>query len=523
MLYLFEDFVLDTDQRELRRGPAAVPIAPLAFDLLEFLVRNRERVLTRDDLIASIWNGRIVSESALGTCVNAARSAINDTGKEQRLVRTLPRKGMRFVGAVREMQKPEALAAADAATELPRPALSLPDRPSIAVLPFTNMSGDPEQDYFADGMVEEIITALSRLRWLFVIARNSSFTYKGRAVDVKQVGRELGVRYVLEGSVRKSANRVRITGQLIDASTGAHIWPDRFDGAMEDIFDVQDQVTASVVGAIAPKMEQAEIERARRKPTANLDAYDYYLQGLAKVYQSTKHANDDALRLFHKAIELDANFASAYGMAAWCYAWRKRSGWIADRANETAAAALLARQAVELGKDDAVALGMGGFALALVVGEVEDGAAFIDEALILNPNLALGRLLSGWVNIYLGNPEVAIERAMRAVRLSPLDPFTFLAFSQIGAGHFYAGRYDEASSWAEKGLRQQPNSAGTARVAAASHALAGRVDQAQKAMARLREMDPTLRVSDLRQMVPFRRPQDLARFEEGLRKAGLPE
>jgi len=259
------------------------------------------------------------------------------------------------------------------------------------------------------------------------------------------------------------------------------------------------------------------------KPTANLDAYDYYLQGLAKVYQSTKHANDDALRLFHKAIELDANFASAYGMAAWCYAWRKRSGWIADRANETAAAALLARQAVELGKDDAVALGMGGFALALVVGEVEDGAAFIDEALILNPNLALGWLLSGWVNIYLGNPEVAIERAMRAVRLSPLDPFTFLAFSQIGAGHFYAGRYDEASSWAEKGLRQQPNSAGTARVAAASHALAGRVDQAQKAMARLREMDPTLRVSDLRQMVPFRRPQDLARFEEGLRKAGLPE
>src|SRR5258706_2317389 len=392
LLYLFEDFVLDTDQRELRRGPTAVLIAPLAFDLLEFLIRNRERVLTRDDLIASIWNGRIVSESALGTCVNAALSAINDTGERQRLIRTLPRKGMRFVGAVREMQKPEALVAADAAAEQSSPGLTLPDRPSIAVLPFTNLSGDPEQDYFADGMVEEIITALSRLRWLFVIAHNSSFTYKGRPVDVRQVGRELGVRYVLEGSVRKSANRLRIIGQLIDASTGVHIWADRFDGAIEDIFDLQDQVTASVVGAIAPKMEQAEIKRARCKPTANLDAYDYYLPGLAKIYQATKDANGDALRLLYKAVELDANFASAYGMAAWCYVWRKRNGWMADQAKEIAETARLARQAVESGKDDAVALAMGGFALAYAVGEVEDGGAFIDRALILHRNLAVGWL-----------------------------------------------------------------------------------------------------------------------------------
>jgi TolB-like protein len=521
LLYLFADFVLDTDQRELRRGSTVVQIAPLAFDLLEFLIRNRERVLTRDDLIASIWNGRIVSESALSTCINAARSAINDTGEEQRLIRTLPRKGLRFVGAAREVRKPEAPDAADA-VEQPRPALSLPDKPSIAVLPFTNMSGDPEQEYFADGTVEDIITALSRLRWLFVIARNSSFTYKGKAVDVKQVGRELGVRYVLEGSVRKSANRVRITGQLIDASTGTHIWADRFDGAMEDIFDLQDQVTASVVGAIAPKMEQAEIERARCKPTENLGAYDYYLQGMAKVYQATRHAYGDALPLFQKAIELDPNFASACGMAAWCYAWRKRNGWMADRATETAETARLALQAVHLGKDDAIALSTGGFALAFVVGEVENGAAFIDRALILNPNLAAGWLLSGWVNLYLGKPEVTIERATRAVRLSPLDPFTFLAYSLIGSGHMHAGRYDEACSWAEKGLWQQTN-AGSARVAAASHALAGRLDQACKAVVRLRAIDPTFRVSDLRHMLPFRRPEDLARYEEGLRKAGLQE
>ena len=271
-------------------------------------------------------------------------------------------------------------------------------------------------------------------------------------------------------------------------------------------------------------MEQAEIERARRKPTANLDAYDYYLQGIAQVYQATSHANDDALRLFYKAVELDPNFASAYGMAACCYAWRKMSGWMTDPEAEIAETARLARHAVQLGREDAIALSMGGFALAFVAGEVEDGAAFIVQALILNPNLAAGWLLSGWVNIYLGEHEVTIECAKRAIRLSPLDPFTFLiACTEIGGGHFFAGRFDDACSWAEKGFRQQANWAVAARVAAASSALAGRLDQARKAMARLREIDPTLRVSDLRQMFPFRRPQDLARYEEGLRKAGLPE
>jgi TolB-like protein len=255
-----------------------------------------------------IWNGRIVSESALSSCVNAARSAIDDTGDGQRLIRTVPRKGMRFVGEVREQPKPERAIAGGAPAEESSPALTLPDRPSIAVLPFTNMSDDRQQEYFADGMVEEIITAMSRLRWLFVIARNSSFTYKGRAVDVKQVGRELGVRYVLEGSVRKAANQVRITGQLIDASTGAHIWADRFDGVLEGIFDLQDQITASVVGAIAPKVEQAEIERARRKRTENLNAYDYYLQGMEQVYPAAKDASDEALQLFSRPSNLTLAF-----------------------------------------------------------------------------------------------------------------------------------------------------------------------------------------------------------------------
>jgi adenylate cyclase len=303
-----------------------------------------------------------------------------------------------------------------------RSALALPDKPSIAVLPFQNMSGDPEQEYFADGIVEEIITALSRMRWLFVIARNSSFTFKGRAVDVKQVSRDLGVRYVLEGSVRKAANRIRITAQLIDATSGVHVWAERFDGGLQDVFDLQDQVTARVVGEIAPKLEQAEIERAKRKRTESLDAYDYFLRGMASVHQWTRTANDEALRLFYKAIDLDPGFASAYGMAAWCYIWRKLNGWVVDRAQETSEGAHLARRAVELGKDDAVALSRGGHALAWFVRDLDNGAAFIDRALVLNPNLAAAWNLSGWVRAYRGELDLAIEHHQRAMRLSHSIP-----------------------------------------------------------------------------------------------------
>ena len=260
MRYLFEDYALDPERRELYRGANVVSVAPQVFDLLDYLIRNRERVVSKEDLISTIWNGRSVSDAALTTRLNVARSAIGDTGEEQRLIKTLPRKGYRFIGAVRE-------ASQSSGVKAPDPALPLPDGPSIAVLPFVNLSSEPDQEYFADGIVEEIITALSRFKALFVIARNSSFTYRDRAADLKQVGRELGVRYILEGSIRKSANRVRIAGQLVDTTTGAHIWADRFDATLEDIFDLQDQLSTMIVGAISPKLEQAEIERARRKPT----------------------------------------------------------------------------------------------------------------------------------------------------------------------------------------------------------------------------------------------------------------
>jgi adenylate cyclase len=401
---------------------------------------------------------------------------------------------------------------------------SLPDKPSIAVLPFQNMSGDPKQEYFADGMVEDITTALSRFKALFVIARNSSFTYKGRAIDVKQVGRELGVRYVLEGSVRKAASRVRITGQLVDTTTGGHLWADRFDGGLTDIFDLQDRVTESVVGAIAPAIEKAEIDRARRKPTGSLDAYTLYLRGLFRLYQfANPQAIEDALRLFNRASELDPDFASAYGRAAFCYARAKGQGGILGTANPIAEVSRLAQRAVELGKDDAIALAASGWALAFVARDGDAGAALIDRALLLNSNLAEAWSVGGWAKIWLGEPEAALERFARAMRLSPLDPLIIVMRSGIAHAHFFLGRYGEAASWAATALREDPDHQPSLRVDAACNAMAGRLEPAQKAIARLRQLNPALRVCNLKDaVVPYRRAEDLSRYVEGLRKAGLP-
>jgi TolB-like protein/tetratricopeptide (TPR) repeat protein len=403
-------------------------------------------------------------------------------------------------------------------------ALALPDNPSIAVLPFQNLSADPEQEYFADGIVEDITMALSRFHWLFVIARNSSFTYKGRVLDVKQVGRELGVRYVLEGSVRKAGNRVRIAGQLIDTETGAHLWTNRFEGALEDMFDLQDHVTASVVGAIAPKLQREHIKRVTRKPTENLNAYDYYLRGLARAHRMTTiGANREALQLFCKAIEFDPGLACAYGMAAWCYVLRKARGWMIEHVQESAEAGRLARKAVHLGKDDPVALCMGGYTLAFVAQEFDDAAAFMDRGLAVNPNVAQAWTLSAWLRVWRGEPGLALEHVANAIRMSPLDPGVAIMHGAEAYAHFLASRYVMASSSAEESMRDNPTFLLIICISAASNAFAGRHELAQKAMARALEVNPDLRVSNLREFAPFRRAEDLARLAEALRQAGLPE
>lgn len=458
MRYLFENYAFDTDRRELHRGSEAVAIAPKVFDLLEFLIRNRDRVVSKNDLINAVWSGRSVSDAALTTRLNAARTAIGDTGEEQRLIKTLPRKGFRFVGSILQPQGgPGGPVDDDGQIEGPRPDLALPDKPSIAVLSFQNLSGDPEQDYFANGMVEDIITGLSRSKLLFVISRNSSFAYRAKAVDIKQVSRELGVRYVLEGSVRKAGKRIRVTGQLIDATTGAHIWADKFDSDLEDLFDLQDRLTSSVIGAMSPQLERAEIERARRKPTESLEAYDYYLRSKFSIYQWTREGSDEALRLTRLAISIDPAFAVACASGANIFGQKKGFGWIDDSARERAESRQLAERALQLDQDDPVVLAHLAQVYSYLLEEPETGSALAARAIALDPNLALARLWAGWAQIYLGNQDAAIDQFSAAIRLSPIDPHLFVPQTGLAFAHFLAERYEESLSWATSAIQRQPN------------------------------------------------------------------
>lgn len=396
-------------------------------------------------------------------------------------------------------------------------------RPSIAVLPFANLSNDPEQDYFTDGMVDEIITALSRLHWLFVIARNSSFAYKGRTVDVKQVGRELGVRYVLHGSVRRGGNRLRIAGQLVDAITGTAIWADRFEGDMADVFELQDMVTSQVVGSIAPRLEQAEIEQSRRKPTESLDAYDYFLRGQAEVHKWTLEGNRAAMAHFYKAAELDPQFATAYGMAARCYSQAKAQGWLSDPVAANAEVLRLGRHVAEFGPDDPIALSAAGMAIAYVVGDLDSGNAMIERSVEISPNFAQAWLFSGWVKAWMGEADVSISRINRALQLSPHDPAVSNMRRAIAFAYFIAGRYEEAISAAEIVSPLQQNAIFGLCTTAASAALLSRQAEAERTVVALLDVDPALRIRDLRQRFPMKRDDDFSRWEEGLRKAGLPE
>lgn len=521
MLYRFENYVLDADRRELRHGGELIHLAPQVFDILIYLIRHRDRVISKDDLIAAVWGGRIVSESALTTRLNGARKAIGDSGENQRLIKTLPRKGIRFVGEVYEEKQPANTPIRDA----PPPVAShvSQDQPSIVVLPFANLSGDPLQEYFTDGVVEDITTELSRFSELFVIARNTSFTYKGRPVDVRAVGRDLGVRYALEGSVRKVEKRVRITGQLIDAESGKHIWADRFESSIDDIFELQDQMAHSVVGAITPRLEQAEIERAKRKPTESLSAYDCFLRGMASWHDWTRPAHDAALQQFYRAIELDPTFARPHALAAGCYLMRKSIGWVGDRGAEITETDRLARLGADLGRTDAVALAWSAHALAHVVGDIKAGIGLIDHALRLNPNLAVAWQRSGWIHVYAGEPEVAIEHVRTAMRLSPLDPLMHLAYSAIAYGYFFLGDLDQSSTWSDRALQMRPDWPAALRVSAMSHAVAGRELPAQQAMTRLRALQPTLRLSNLHEQMLIHRPKHMETLVEAMRKAGLPE
>jgi TolB-like protein/class 3 adenylate cyclase len=405
-----------------------------------------------------------------------------------------------------------------------RAPLPLPEKPSLAVLPFQNMSGDPEQEYFADGIVEEITTGISRLPWLFVIARNSSFTYKGKAVDVKQVARELGVRYVLEGSVRKAANRVRITAQLIDTTSGAHIWGDRFDGALNDIFELQDQVASGVVGAIEPKLRQSEIERASRKPTESVDAYDLYLRALVAFHQLTSEGVENAVRQVERALEIDPSYAPAAALAAWSRVVQVAQGWARPTPELAAVALQLARRAIDTGKDDPDALWMAGHAIANFSGDHKAAVAAIERALVLNPNAALAWTLRGWVHLYLDEVDPAMAAFERASRLSPLDPLGYVIKGGFARAHLTAGRYEEAMRWVDQTILEQPRFTTALWIKVVLCELMGRHNEAREALKPLLEAWPGFTIDAFATYAqPHYTPRLRAIYVEALRKAGLPE
>jgi adenylate cyclase len=403
----------------------------------------------------------------------------------------------------------------------PAPPLPLPDKPSIAVLPFANMSGDPEQEYFADGMVEEIITALSRIRWLFVIARNSSFTYKGQAVDMKRVGRELGVRYVLEGSVRKAGGRVRITAQLIDAQSGTHLWADRFDGSLEDVFELQDKVAVSVAGVIEPTLRQAEIERARRKRPDSLDAYDLYLRALPFAYTSMPEDAERALTLLEHAIALEPDYAAAHAFIAWCHEQRYLRGGLREDAKT--AALRHARLAIAAGADDATALAIAGLVIGFLERrDYENALDAFDRSLALSNSSALALGLSALTRAWHGESAIAIEQAELALRLSPFDPLTNQRYMAIAIAHFVAGRFEEAAVAANRSVQANPRFSPPYWMRAAALANLGRVDEAKIMAQRLLEVQPQFTIASITS-APFANPEILTALGDALRQVELPE
>jgi TolB-like protein len=519
--FLFDDHTLDTDRRELRCGSDTISIEPQVFDLLVYLVQNRDRVVSKDDLIASVWGGRIVSDSTLTSRINAARTAVHDSGALQKLIRTIPRKGFRFVGTVSTHASRVAATdlPADEIHELSRAALSLPDRPAIAVLPFTNMSGDPEQEYFSDGISEDITTALSKLRWFFVIARNSSFTYKGKVVHLKQIAKELGVGYVVEGSVRRGGDRVRITVQLNDVATGSHIWAERYDRGIADVFAVQDEITEAIVAAIEPQLYAAENFHAQRKPPDSLDAWDLVMRALSHYWRVTRQDNLVAQALLEKAIAIDPNYGQALGVLATSQTFSAHMGW-ADMAVSTPVAEHSALAAILVDSEDPWAHHALGCTY-LFTRRFDDSLAEFELALRLNPNFSMALGYYGLALSYCGRWEEGFVAAHRALRLSPRDPFSAVYCGIAAYAQFIGRDYEEAMRLSRQAIRQRSDFVGAHRVMTAAAGLSGRNDVAKAALQELRRVQPNISLAWIAHQMPIKLDTDREHYLDGFRRAGL--
>jgi TolB-like protein/cytochrome c-type biogenesis protein CcmH/NrfG len=522
--FLFSGHTLDTDLRELRRGDEAIAVEPQVLDLLICLVKNRDRVVTKDDLISSVWGGRIVSEATLTSRVYAVRKALGDSGHGQHLIRTIARRGLRFVGNVQSQTPstvPEIVASQPALGEIlevAHQALPLPERPVIAVLPFDNMCSDPAQDYFSDGISEDLITALSKVRWFSVIARNSSFMYKGKAVHIKQVADELGVNYVLEGSVRKLGERVRITAQLNDVRTGSHIWAERYDREVADVFAVQDEITEAIVAAIEPQIYAAENFRAQRKPPDSLDAWELVMRALSHFWRVTPQDNGIAQELLEKAIAIDGNYSHALGLLATSHIFGVHMGWEDKSVVPLAEQAALA--ATRTDSEDSWAHHALG-CIHLIARRFEDSLAQFETALRLNPNFSLAQCYYCVALAYDGRWREAEEAAQRALRYSPRDPLSALYYGAASYAQFVGRNYDKAMQLARESIRLRRDFPGAHRVLTAAAGMAGQADTAAAALLELRRVQPDVSIAWIASQMPIRLDPDMHHYLEGFRRAGL--
>jgi TolB-like protein len=481
-IYALGQYRLDVAAGILFRGAEPVALGRRAVALLQVLVEGAGNPISKDRLIESGWPGLAIEESNLAVQISALRRVFAEEPGGDSWIETLPRRGYRYVGpvAVNEQEN-------QGATGNEHPTLALPDKPSLAVMPFTNMSGDPEQEYFADGIVEDIITGLSRIKWLFVIARNSSFIYKGQAVNVGRVGRELGVRYVLEGSVRKAGGRVRVSGQLVETETSVHLWSERYDRRLEDVFALQDEITLNVVGAIEPSLREAEIERVKRKRPENLDAYDLVLRALPHVFLPAEAAK--AVPLLERALTLEPDYAGAHGYLAWCHQILFVRGGYHKESHD--AAIRHARAALSYGRDDATALALGGCVISIIEHDRATAFEALEQALAISPSSSFALFCGATALAYAGEAERGIDWAERALRISPFDRMNHLSYGALAIAHFMRGRYDEAAHAGRRSVRAIPSSSVSRSVLAAALAKLGRIEEAKAVALQVLALDPS--------------------------------